>query len=415
MGTNELRNLVESLMSNTSRTDDGITCPFCMLPQKQIINHIKKNHHTEMQENCRTEDYEPELKRYLQKIKDQKKIKKKKEADPDYYAKRQQKYRMQQLLMNPTEFRRKSATQNKEYLARLSHQGKARLVEYHKKWDRLNAARNKTFEAAKKRFHQEIKYGPIFPCVCCHGMYFRHQVVPYNGKLERKIRTEAKAAQMRNTKEKAAGEELVMQMKYISIHEEEEKEEKEEKEDKRNEEGKEEGKEEERRTDKQLAQQDHQNMLDGNELEEEQDKVYNAFQLYMNRADNIIATFEECRQKAVDADDVVCFAILDASYDVALLARNQTLTAWSSIEDNMNNPCSLEQMSHAKMLAEVREMKRTPQEDLLKLLQNLLDLMEDQDYYTPENQTLRNRMLEQIWEMTMKSFSGCNCEVKIFP
>ena len=81
----------------------------------------------------------------------------------------------------------------------------------------------------------------------------------------------------------------------------------------------------------------------------------------------------------------------------------------------MNNPCSLEQMSHAKMLAEVREMKRTPQEDLLKLLQNLLDLMVDQDYYTPENQTLRNRMLEQIWEMTMKSFSGCNCEVKIFP
>ena len=77
---------------------------------------------------------------------------------------------------------------------------------------------------------------------------------------------------MRNTKEKAAGEELVMQMKYISIHEEEEKEEKEEqeekeeKEDKRNEEGKEEGKEEERRTDKQLAQQDHQNMLDAMSL-----------------------------------------------------------------------------------------------------------------------------------------------------
>ena len=220
---------------------------------------------------------------------------------------------------------------------------------------------------------------------------------------------------MRNTKEKATGQDLLMQMKNISIQEEEEKEEKEEKEDKRNEEGKEEGKEEERRTDKQLAQQDHPDMLDGNELEEEQDKVYNAFQLYMNRADNIIDTFEECRQKAVDADDVVCFAILDASYDVALLVRNRTLTAWSSIADSMNNPCSLEQMSHAKRLAEVREMKRTPQEDLQKLLQNLLTLLEDQDYNTPENHTLRNWMLEQIWEMTMKSFSGCNCEVKIFP
>ena len=138
-------------MSNTSRTDDGITCPFCMLPQKQIINHIKKNHHTEMQENCRTEDYEPELKRYLQKIKNQKKIKKKKEADPDYYAKRQQKYRMQQLLMNPTEFRRKNHTQKKECLARQGHQGKAKRVEYKKKWAMLNSVRNKTFEAAKKR------------------------------------------------------------------------------------------------------------------------------------------------------------------------------------------------------------------------------------------------------------------------
>ena len=112
-------------MSNTSKTEEGISCPFCMIPQKQIISHIKKTHHTEMQENCRTEDYEPEMKKYLQKIKDQKKIKKMKKADPDFFAKRQQKYRMRQLLMNPTEFKRKSNTQVKECVARLSHQSKA--------------------------------------------------------------------------------------------------------------------------------------------------------------------------------------------------------------------------------------------------------------------------------------------------
>ena len=42
MDVKELRNLVESLMSNTSNTDEGISCPFCMMPQKQIISHIKK-------------------------------------------------------------------------------------------------------------------------------------------------------------------------------------------------------------------------------------------------------------------------------------------------------------------------------------------------------------------------------------
>ena len=68
MDAKELHNLVESLMSKTSQTEDGISCPFCMMPQ--IISHIKKNHHSEMQENCRTEDYEPELKRYLKKIKE---------------------------------------------------------------------------------------------------------------------------------------------------------------------------------------------------------------------------------------------------------------------------------------------------------------------------------------------------------
>ena len=72
-------------------------------------------------------------------------------------------------------------------------------------------------------------------------------------------------------------------------------------------------------------------MLEGNELEEEQDKVCNAFQLYMKRTDNTIDTFEECRQKMVNFDDVVCHAILEANEDVAPEARNLTVTALSSI------------------------------------------------------------------------------------
>ena len=416
-------------MSNTSKTEEGISCPFCMIPQKQIISHIKRSHHTEMQENCKTEDYEPELKRYLRKIKDQKIIKKKKEADPDFFAKRQQKYRMQQLLMNPTEFRRKKNAQTKESLSRLSHLGKAKLVEYKNKWAKLNAARNKTFEAAKKRFHEEIMYGPIFPCVCCHGVYFRHQVVPYNEKLQDKTRAQAKAAEMRKANEKATEEDLLYKMKSFSIWEEEERkkwDEEGEKENTTREEG-DEKEEEGKKTETRQKQQDHERVFEGAELEEEQDKIWNAFELWTERTYNITNTLEDCGKKVLllkedRSDSVVvvffesCIKFLDFCEEAIWYVREAAQDKWSLLADNMNDmeTWTFEQMLYAKKLAEERDEHKTPQEYLHKLTQKILALLEDQKINKAKMHYLLMLMLEKLRDKIMETFfGGCNCKVKL--
>ena len=412
MGTNELRNLVESLMSNTSRTDDGITCPFCMLPQKQIISHIKKTHHTEMQENCRTEDYEPELKRYLQKIKNQKKIEKKKEVDPDYYAKRQQKYRMQQLLMNPTEFRRKNHTQKKECLARQGHQGKAKRVEYHKKWDKLNSVRNKTFEAAKKRFHQEIMYGPIFPCVCCNDLYFRHQVVPYDDKLQDKIRSQAKAAAARNAKDKATDPDLLKLMKNVSLCEDEEQKKWEEEEEK--EKTRKGGREKEEEGQRKEAEQDRSKIFEGAELEEEQDAIIDTFQLWMKRSNDITETLAECCDKARMEEDECYAALLYSCEDIIWRLRDRAVDEWHMLAVNMDNmeTWTFEQMSYAKMLAERRNAHKTSQEYLHKLAKRVLSLLEDHKINQSEKRTLFGLMMKKMADKWVE-ISGSKCKCKV--
>ena len=397
-------------MSKTSQTEDGISCPFCMMPQKQIISHIKKNHHKEMQENCRTEDYEPELKRYLQKIRDEKRIKKKKEADPDFFAKRQQKYRTQQLLMNPTEFRRKNNNQKKEGLARLSHLGKAKLVEYKKKWAKLNAARNKTFEASKKRFHQEIMYGPIFPCVCCNGLYFRHQVVPYDDKLQDKIRSQAKAAEMRNAKEKSTDQDLLKQMKNISIWEKEEQKKWED------EEEKEKTKEEEwEKKDEGKTEEDPQRIWEGVELEEEKDKVINSFKLWVERTDNIIDTLTDCCEQALLFKEDARHALLIQCGAMICRLRIEAEDTWRLLADNMDNMESwtFEQMSYAKMLAERRDMHKTGQEYLHKLVQKILALLQDQNINKSKKETLFGLMMMKVADKILETFgSKCSCKVK---
>ena len=42
-------------------------------------------------------------------------------------------------------------------------------------------------EGAIKRFLMETKFGPIFPCVCCHRMLFRETVVEFTPKVQQTI------------------------------------------------------------------------------------------------------------------------------------------------------------------------------------------------------------------------------------
>ena len=49
-------------------------------------------------------------------------------------------------------------------------------------------------DAAIKKFHQEILYGPAFACVCCRTMNFRHNVVEYSKTSQTNIRKKADEA-----------------------------------------------------------------------------------------------------------------------------------------------------------------------------------------------------------------------------
>ena len=71
-----------------------------------------------------------------------------------------------------------------------------RLVrERHREVDRISkGSRN----AAINNFFKEILYGPIFPCVCCEGMYFRPQVVEFNKPNQAQIRKHADEAKIRD-------------------------------------------------------------------------------------------------------------------------------------------------------------------------------------------------------------------------
>ena len=52
--------------------------------------------------------------------------------------------------------------------------------------------------AAVKKFYQETCYGPVFECVCCRTLNFKHNVVEFNKKNRVQIRKKAKEAHTRD-------------------------------------------------------------------------------------------------------------------------------------------------------------------------------------------------------------------------
>ena len=441
MKTGKLQLLVESLMPKANRTEDGFLCPFCEVPQKQIITHIKKNHNKEMLEHCLIEDskeYEQELKKHIQRIRTQEKEAKKKKADPEHYAKKKSIYRTQQQMKNPDEFKRKHREQNKEHLKRLSFLGKSKLKEYKKKWDRMNRLRNKTQEAAKRRFYQDILYGPVFPCVCCRTMCFRHQVVVYTEKVKESIRAKAKAAEVRNAKSKAdADQDLLLQMGGVSIHDARKKEKDAKEEMKRGEEEKqaeektkeqeatkerkkEEGKSKQgKNTTKQQSKETHSETMEGSELLDEQVKIFAAFKSSVKRTDKIIDTLADCRQKAADDDDEDAWDSCNFSEDRLWENRQKTVATWDMLTDNMDNMevWTWDQIQYAKKLAEFEEIQKESMELLHGLTLEILQLLEDPENRSEDEEDHLGNLLETLVFSILSrcgAKSKCSCKVNMF-
>ena len=215
MEDEEREKLIDLLLPDALRTPDGtIICSICHTPQKQIASHLKKKHDQEIKEFCSTKEYlvyEEEIKKHLMKVRKriEREIRKEKDPDGESEAERSRKYREKQLLMNPEEFKRKQRDKQREYLQRRSAMSKEKLREDQNRWYKRQAINSKTREAAIKRFRKDTMYGPIFPCVCCDMLFFRHQVVPYTKELKIGLLAKAKA------KAKAYGEELKIDEEFL--------------------------------------------------------------------------------------------------------------------------------------------------------------------------------------------------------
>ena len=153
---------------------------------------------------------------------------------------------------------------------------------------------------------------------------------------------------------------------------------------------------------------------EGVELEEEKDKVINSFKLWVERTDNIIDTLTDCCEQALLFKEDARHALLIQCGAMICRLRIKAEDIWRSLADNMDlETWTFEQMSYAKMLAERRDMHKTGQEYLHKLVQKILALLQDQNISKSKKETLFGLMMMKVADKILETFgSKCSCKVK---
>jgi hypothetical protein len=145
---------------------EGVICPFCKSLQKRYISHIRKEHRSnpDISSNEDFENFEIQMRTFIHKLK-------------------QREYREGQKEKDAEGFASKHKEEQRKYVKAKRQLEPEKLKSDQKKWD------VKSMEAYAKQFERKMRYGPIFPCVCCHCLYFEDQVVPFDpDKIEKKAR-----------------------------------------------------------------------------------------------------------------------------------------------------------------------------------------------------------------------------------
>ena len=401
MGQTELRRLIEALIPRTNKTQDGsIICPFCQAPQKQISSHIKKDHDGEMQERCKTKDseeYKQELKRYLTALRKNRCIADKK-------------------LLDPVEFKRKQKANKKQYLKRLSDTNKTRLKEYKKKWDKMALIKSKTWEAAKKRFRQEILYGPSFECVCCRMMCFRHQVVPFSEQVQENIRAKAKAAAERQMKSQNAtlDDDLLAKIGKVSFNEEEQQNTRVESRSKSPSESESRGPEE-------SVSADSESDSTGSEeadLEgwEEETKLLASYHRWFERCDQIYDTLGKCQDEADALDLRKTSDKLAWCDDIFWAKRGGIMKTYDLMLENVlhMDDWTEEQERNARALSDGLDRDETNQKSLLELTMKILGLLKKGKKKAQAKRQHLAKMVEQLVDQIGKMFATCKCQASVY-
>ena len=188
---------------------EGVICPFCKTLQKRYISHIRKEHrrsNPDISSNEDFEEFEKQMRNFIQKLKQREYREGQKEKDAEGFASKhkeeQSKYRDVQKEKDAKGFASKHTEEQRKYVKAKRQLEPEKLKSDQKKWDEKRAEKNKGMEAGVKKFEEEMMYGAIFPCVCCHMLKHKNQVVEFDpDKIERKAREAHKQKQNIKRKE----------------------------------------------------------------------------------------------------------------------------------------------------------------------------------------------------------------------
>ena len=151
------------MVDKPESVSEKISCLKCGKKLKHIYLHIKGN------STCGEKyDVESERKKYNAYMSEanKKSREKAKKENPEDYAKKNKSYQ--------TENRVKRKTANPKDYAEKNNKNVRKCKE--------NKLR--TMEGRIAAFRRSVRYGAIFPCVCCHRVMFEQQVSKYSGKVK---------------------------------------------------------------------------------------------------------------------------------------------------------------------------------------------------------------------------------------
>ena len=177
------------MVEKPENVSEKISCLNCGKELKHIYLHIKGN------STCGEKyDLESEKKKfnvYMSQAK-KKSREKAKTGNPVNFAEKTKSYQTMSRAKRKTANPKDYAEQNKSYQTenrakRKTANPKDYAEKNNKNVRKCQENKLRTMEGRIAMFRQSVRYGAIFPCVCCHRVMFQQQVSKYSGKVKIEI------------------------------------------------------------------------------------------------------------------------------------------------------------------------------------------------------------------------------------
>jgi hypothetical protein len=161
----------------------GYICPFCHTEQTRLPSHMMKCHKDEHED---MENLVEVFKKYVHNKRQAKSLAKKNDEDSENVKKFQRENKAKSLAKKNDEDSENVKTFQREKEAKSQA-----------KKNQQAKSPAEMFAASRQKYHEEIMYGPIFPCVCCHRLLFRSNVIEMTEATISAIRRKAEEARAR--------------------------------------------------------------------------------------------------------------------------------------------------------------------------------------------------------------------------